>query len=143
MSKMYEFFVRYQLTKSLSKTQNLKKFYIKENSENFDHIATLLNGFNEKRYKASFNRKNEIANLEKEIIISTSNLQKKSNLIDILREKKIIMKKNLERIKQLIDEKKKVLEIENSKLQNEKIQENNALIIISNIRRHTFSFILE
>jgi hypothetical protein len=64
-------------------------------------------------------------------------------LIDILREKKIIMKKNLERIKQLIDEKKKVLEIENSKLQNEKIQENNALIIISNIRRHTFSFILE
>jgi len=88
-------------------------------------------------------RKNELETLQNEVIQKTQNILKKERMIAILSEKKMKMKENLEKIMQKIGEKKRILETEAKKLFVEKTEEKNAHIMINNIRRLTFSLVLE
>jgi phage shock protein A len=64
-------------------------------------------------------------------------------MIKILLEKKKQIKENLERLKTQIEERKKLLSSDQTKLQKEKTQEKNSQIMMYNIRKQTFSLVLE
>lgn len=115
----------------------------KENKENFDHISLQLNEINEKRYKAAFARRSETQNNVKEIAFRTTRITRNENIITILKDKKRKIKENLEKLKKQIDDKKNYLSSEQIKLHAEKTQEKNLKIIAYNIRKQTFSFVLE
>lgn len=64
-------------------------------------------------------------------------------MIKILLEKKKQIKENLERLKTQIEERKKLLSSDQTKLQKEKTQEKNSQIMMYNIMKQTFSLVLE
>jgi hypothetical protein len=64
-------------------------------------------------------------------------------MIKILLEKKKRIKENLESLKKLVKERRKLFSSEQTDLEKEKTEEKNSQIMMYNIRKQTFSLVLE
>ena len=114
-----------------------------ENNSNFEVIANRLGTLSEKGSKCSKNGGFESSLLEKEIESRKSSVWKKESMIKLLKEKKLKLKENLERLKENIVEKRKILENAKKELSKEKSDEKNFQMVINNIKRNTFTLVLE
>lgn len=121
----------------------MKKYYISENNASFQHLSILLSSFNEKKFKSSIKKQIDIKQLDRDVLSKKSIIQRNENLIAILKEKKLQIKENIDKLKESINNMKKQLDIEYSQDLEEKSKEKNAMIVISNIRKATFSLVIE
>lgn len=127
----------------MTKTATLKKSLKNENKCNFDQIKLLLSSFNMNRNTVIFNKNHEISQNQNGINLRKKKIVENESLIRILEEKKSQIKGNIENLKETISRKK--IELENKIKENkkEKNDEKNAQIMIFNIRKSTFSLVLE
>lgn len=127
----------------MTETEILKKCLKNDNKCNFDQIKQLLPDFKLKKNIDLFNKNHAINQIHDDIKLRKIRINEKTSLIRILEEKKLQIKGNIDLLKETLDKKK--IELDNKIKENkkEKIDEKNAKIMIFNIRKSTFSLVLE